>query len=332
MSAERRDVLHDTAMGVAGVFRPLRKRKEEREKLDVEQTWGTATVQWRSPDQLDISDQSVLFAVLEVAGGYLAEAPNEALVTAEGDHWSLLGHDQHVFRASTVQVTTTFGRLARLCSLKDGGTANRRVQESLRRLTETTVWVRVVDKDGDVHEGSSRLLGWQLGDRHRVSLIVNWRLGEALRGTRYGRISLKDRYSLSTDVARALHALLSCRIDQGKAMACGLDKLQVHIWGNVATDSNLRQRRSRMREALQSIGQLPGWRVEFGLPHVRITRVPGRPAQNAPAFQSRGGVSVTTRVRRDATPSYPSHLESQKPSNGAGSDYVDLTALISTRD
>ena len=331
MKSERRDVMHDPALGMSGVFLPL--QKGVRGKLDVHRTWGPATIRWRGPDQLGISDQSVLFAVLEVAAEHMVNSPTQALVCDTDELWPLLGHEEHVFHSDTIGVTTTYARLVHHCGWVDGGTAVQRVKDALRRLTETTVWARVTDDDGSVREGSSRLLAWKIGDRNRISMVVNWRQAQALRGTQYARISMLERCALQTEVAQALHAVLCCKINVGSAWACGLDKLQVHIWGNTATGNNLRARRMRMRAALEAINCLHGWRVEFDAQIARISRGAARDsAGSTAAFQSRSGGSVTSRLNRSAAPSSGSHPDSGEASIGAPLHYVDVSVLFSKRE
>lgn len=331
MKVDQRHVLHDPALGIAGVFLPLKKGK--RGKLDVQRTWGRATIRWRGPDQLGISDQSVLFAVLEVAGEQMGVSPTQGIALETDELWPLLGHQEHVFRSDSIRLITSFARLVQLCGWVDGGTATKRVKDALRRLTETTVWASVTEDDGNLREGSSRLLAWKVGDRNRVALIVNWRQAQALRGTQYARISLLERSTLQTEVAQALHALLCCKINLCGAWSCGLDKLQVHVWGNAATGVNLRARRKRMRAALDAINLLYGWRVEFDAQIAHISRGPAR-TLGAPisAFRSRSGGSVTVRPKRNATPTSPSHPDSGKASVGAASRHFDVSALFSKRE
>lgn len=335
MKLGRREVWHDPAMGMAGVFRPL-KKKAERDKLDVEITWGLSTIRWRSPDQLGISDQSVLFAVLEAAAEQLSETPEKANVQVDSELWPLLGHQEHVFRADSVQVVTTYSRLARYCGWGDGGPSIQRVKDGLRRMTETTVWVRIDDGEGNLKEGSSRLLAWRVGDHSRVELIVNWRLAQALRGGQYTRISLTERLLLKTEVAQALHVLLSSKVNLCNAWSCRLDRLQVHVWGNAVTGANLRARRMRLRLALAAIGQLRGWLVTFQDEIVRVSRGPA-PATTANVDshaqpKARSVVSVTPRQNSNASPAVQSHSTGAKASTGAGCEYVDLSVLFSTRE
>ena len=48
-----------------------------------------------------------------------------------------------------------------------------------------------------------------------------------------------------------------------RTQTIGLDKLVGHVWGDVAKDNaTLRQRRLRVRTALNAIGKLEGWTIE----------------------------------------------------------------------
>ena len=332
MSCQRRYVWHDPAMGMAGVFRPLVK-SSKRQKLDVEMHWKRASFHWRGPDQLGIGDQSVLFAVLEAAGEHLHESPSDARADATDTLWDLLGHQKHVFRNDTLLVTASFSRLARLCGWSDGGSSLKRVMDSLRRLTETTVWVRQVNEDGEAFEGSSRLLAWRLGDRKSVALIVNWRLAQALHGAHYSRISLDERACLHTEVARALHALLSCRVSPGKAWSCSLEKLQVHVWGDALTGAGLRTRRVRLRRALEAIGAMRGWGITFDADVVRIGR--GRIASTAnvaSTLRVRPVATVTPRLIENESPSLPKQPLGEKSNADSDLQNFDVSALFSTRE
>lgn len=266
MSADRRDVLQDPALGMVGAFRPL--RKGARGKLDVEMVWGDATIQWRGPDQLGIGDQSVLLAVLEVARQQWRDDGDAALVRQDDGLWDLLRHEQHAFMPSLVRVATSFRRLSMLCGRGDSGAELNQVRAALRRLAETTVWVR----RGKL-EGSSRLLGWQVGDEHQVVLVLNWRLTQALQGISYARISMNERLQLTSEPAMALHAVLCCKVDRGRSWACGLERLQRYVWGDTLLDgASRRKRHGRLRDVLRDIHRLVGWSVRLDGDAVQVSR------------------------------------------------------------
>jgi hypothetical protein len=328
MNEDRRYVLQDPALGMVGAFRPL--RKGPRGKLDVQMEWGNATIRWRGPDQLGIVEQSVLLAVLEVALEQWRCDAHRARVTPNDAQWGLLAHQQHVFRPDIVRVLTSFRRLSLVCGKGDSGQELALVRDALRRLVETTVWVK---RDG--FEGSSHLLGWQVGDEQQVVLVLNWRLTQALQGEQYARISMQERFQLRSEAAKALHAVLSCKVDPGRDWKWQLERLQSFIWGDVVSDGpNRRKRHARLRGVLTEIQGLPGWSISMEGQVVRVTR--GRANGKLPrkADTSRGGdpvVSVTPRGNGHESPAFQPHHDAENSSSGAGFQLVDVSLLIKQR-
>jgi hypothetical protein len=315
MSDDRREVLQDRAMGMVAVFRPLRRGR--REKLDVETTWGEASIRWRGADQLGIGDQSVLLAVLEVAMEQLRQG---ARVRTDDGLWRKLGHQRHVFMPELVRVVTSYRRLAMLTGDHDGGCNFEEVRASLARLAETTVWVRLGE-----FVGSSRLLGWEVGDDSEVVLALNWRLTQALQGSSsYARISIAERSRLRSERAKALHAVLSCKVDVGKAWDGKLEHLQRYLWGDTLTEgSTRRQRHGRLRVALAEIERLPGWTATVSGDKVRVAR--GRANWRS---ASDPGASVTPRSNRHESPEQRSRSKGTTASIGAGFQAIDASVLI----
>lgn len=290
MNNGRRDVLQDRAMGMVAVFRPLRRGKQ-REKLDVQTTWGDALVRWRGADQLGIGDQSVLLAVMEVAMQQMKEG---ARVRPSDELWRKLGHQEHVFMPEVVRVVTSYRRIAILAGDHDGGCNLDEVRASLKRLTETTVWVEL----GKV-VGSSRLLCWDVGDDNEVVLALNWRLTQALHRTgSWTRISIVERLRLRGERAKALHAVLSCKVDPGRAWDGELEHLQRYLWGDTLTrGAARRQRHARLREALDEIERLPGWTASVKGETVRVARGSATWRSKPPELRSRPGATVTNSRR-----------------------------------
>jgi hypothetical protein len=142
------------------------------------------------------------------------------------------------------------------------------VGKSLKRLAETTVWLRA----GEI-VGGSRLLGWTIGNEREVVLVLNWRFAEALQGKQFSKVSMFERFQLASEPAQALHAVLTSKINPTKAMKVHLDGLQSYVWGDVTSAGDVaRARRSRLRAALTDIGKLDGWSVKFDGPLVQVAR------------------------------------------------------------
>lgn len=328
MSVNRRYILQDPALGMVGAFRPL--RKGPRGKLDVQIEWAGTTIRWRGPDQLGIVEQSVLLAVLEVALEQWRTEGRDALVTSNDAQWLLLAHQRHVFRADIVRVVTSFRRLSLLCGKGDSGQELAQVRDSLRRLAETTVWV---ERDG--LEGSSHLLGWQVSDERQVVLVLNWRLTQALQGEQYARISVWERSQLRSEAAKALHAVLSCKLNPGKAWKWQLDQLQRYVWGDQVTDgANRRKRRARLRDVLTELEGLPGWTVHVEGQHVQVQH--GRASTLTPSNGDRRstvapGASVTPRGKSHDSPQFQARPETEKFNADEGFQLVDVSLQIKQR-
>lgn len=321
----------DPALGMVGAFRPMRKGM--RGKLDVQMAWGDAVIRWRGPDQLSITDQSVLFAVMEQAMLQWRDDQQGCLVGADDALWQRLEHKQAEFAPALVRVTTSFRRLAQLCGHGDGGTALAQVRAALQRLTETTLWVRKGQQ-----EGSSRLLAWTVSDEHRVALVLNWRLTNALQGLSYARVSMTERALLRSEPAQALHAVLSCKVDLGKAWDCQLQDLQRYVWGDTLVEGPSRRKRySRLRDVLAEIQALPGWtarvngntvRVARGSANWRSTKGAAKKSENRTITPV---VSITPRRNAHETPSTQGCPGTRTSNEGAGFEVVDVSVQISQR-
>ena len=130
----------------------------------------------------------------------------------------------------------------------------------LERLCEVTVWAT----SSSGVQVCSRLLQWRRGDTNGVQVVLNWRLTEILVGRQFSPVSLTERLSLRSDVARALHCALSVRIRLGDTMSFRLDTLGPYVWpeGRAVAASTVRRRRQLLRGALSDINRLPGWTVK----------------------------------------------------------------------
>ncbi|MEX3929931.1 replication protein C, IncQ-type [Paraburkholderia sp. BR10936] len=159
-------------------------------------------------------------------------------------------------------VIVSYGELIRRCGRQpDGGNAARQIRRELERLCEVTVWA--VTASGV--QLCSRLLRWRRGDRNGVQVVLNWRLTEVLIGRQFSPVSLGERLSLNSDIARALHCALSVRIRPGKIMSFRLDTLAPYVWPKEleVASSTVRRRRQLLRAALADIGKLQGWTLKM---------------------------------------------------------------------
>lgn len=332
MTSADRIVPVDSAMGTLPIFRPLAKTAS-RAKLELNQKFGEVELTWRGPNQLSIPDQSVLLAAMACAKG--CEVQEEQADDPMADHaaLALLQPTGHRFQTASIWVPTTFRRLSRHCAASGhAGPNTAQVKASLKRLTETTIWMRSGDR-----EGSTRLLAWSYSQADSVLLTLNWRLVDALCGRQYSRINLHHRCLLTTDVAKALHFSLSCQIQPGVAWAYKLDNLQKHVWGDQAEGEALRQRRTKLRKALDALASLPTWSTSWNdnvvtIKHERLAqlRAEASKTKTAASYRSRRVESVTVRSNESPRASNRFHSQAKEASVHAGLAYADVSALFNT--
>lgn len=231
--------------------------------------------------------------------------------------------DPNPLSNTAVTVTTSYSALARRCGWNTGGSSIQRVREGLQRLAETTLWVVVARL-----KGSTRLLAWELGDDKQVRLAVNWRLAMALQGEgQYARVSLTERLKLGDEIAKALHAWLSCQMNSLSVWRSGLDKLQRHVWGDIVAGVNGRVRRFKLRRALADIGELPGWSISIKGDMATFAR-------DLQAKPRKGGLVVTETTRRIApkSSSSPKRRETAETRIHAALPVVSAADLFSKND
>lgn len=331
MSGAERMVPVDSALGMLPIFRPIAK-SSSRAKLELHQTFGSGKLCWSGPNQLSIPDQSVLLAAMACAKGSAALEAPDADGTADARALELLVPTGH-FQTACVWIPTTFRMLSRHCAAPGhAGPNTAQVKASLKRLTETTVWMRADDC-----EGSARLLAWTYSRAEAVLLALNWRLVDALCGRGYSHINLNDRAALGTEVAKSLHFSLSCQLKPGADWRYKLDTLQKHVWGDMVSGEALRQRRVKLRKALDALASLPTWTVswEGNVATVRHERTPqvrsAVTALKTPAsYRSRRIESVTVMPNASPGASNRFHSDTENPSSYADLAYADVSALFST--
>lgn len=258
--------IQEPALAIAPVFLVL--KKSARAKLDVTFKFGTSTLQWRGADALGIPEQSVLLALLSIAGQQTFSIdPN----TAVGDKEKLLNQLSCEGPQSEVAVVIAHWRRIEMAAgySSHSGKNIANIKLAVKRLAETTVWEY---RDGI--EYGSRLLSWIRGNDNGVIIALNRRATDAIYGKQFIKISLEERNTLPDESTKALHAYLSGSMRAGSSRRLTICKLQAHIWGGEVTGSTRRSRDEKLRAALLAIGQLPAWHCVL-LPrgHVEIRRI-----------------------------------------------------------
>lgn len=252
-----RVVRYDPLLPSAKIFASL--KNGPRPKLDTTCEFGGATWRFRGPDILGIPEQTLLLALMEMAGAQLGASSTDepSWHDLRTGLYNGLRWDGGLPATATIQ--TSYRELCRRCGLTgDGGSARDHIRKLLERLCEVTVWCCT----GQGEQRCSRLLQWRYGNAEGVQVILNWRLTEALVGAQYSPVNLAERLALTTDAARALHCALSVRVRPGGSMQFHLEKLAPYIWHETAVaPATQRRRHQELRASLESLQGLGTWTV-----------------------------------------------------------------------
>lgn len=320
----RAPVRYLPAAGLSTLFRPLAKGAK-RPVLNVGyQMVNGATLHFSAREALGVPEQTLLLAILQLAGEQYSSLGQVATVGAH-DHrelpsrlWSVMHPDGGVSQPTTVMVRTTWKVLNQRCGSKsDGGSITAMRRACLQRLCEVVVWE---EEQGRRRTRQSFLLVWVEADDRHVHLALNHRLASVFFGGQYAKLWMQERLQLPNDLAMLVHAFLSTTIRPGKKLTIGLDKLAERVWPQdhaTAPQGTRRHRLSQLRQALRAMGRLGHWTV---LLHLRrdiaeVQRTETHKAQrvlNAESPQSTENHpsphSLSTSTKQDALPGNVSSL------------------------
>ena len=240
--------------------------------FDITQNFNGGSIRMAGPYFMTPLDQSVLLALLGIAG----TEPLRLTPEPENEIESMLRQglecSKGAMREDTIFVDTTLYRLSNLVYGERSEDRYELLQESIFRIKAITVQVFVDGetevKNGDAKRkkkrwGSSNLLSYAGGDGDRIQVAVNWRLAQAVAGVdvQYVRISLAERHDLNDERAQIIHGWLSAWLRPGRSGSIATDTLAEKIYGASAAGSTQSMRRKRIRDALKLINELPGWSV-----------------------------------------------------------------------
>ena len=260
-----------------GLFVP---RRDPKKKTDIKKWYDGGEIRFVGFAQLGCFDQSILLAVCARTG-------MEGLLV-KGDEKDLKGIKTQLSlpMEKTGALATgnhTFAKTSVYSILKDVGYEKNdmgkklywEVVESLLRLANVTVYRRKASKGG-----SMNLLNFGHDEHGRVAITLNWRLADAILGGMQNiQISLTERRQLKTAVAKILHAWLCGYVRLGKELMNGqganYDTLCRHVWGenfDFKSRSTQSKQRKLVKEALEEIGELSGWKVQTYKTKVLVKR------------------------------------------------------------
>ncbi len=324
-----RMVRYHPPMGLSTLFRLLPK-ETKRPTLNVSYPLGPdgGALRFSAREALGVPEQTLLLALLEIAQDVYARRPDAALLSRHNADdvaaglWTRLNRGAADADGETIRFSSSWHELNARCGAATGGMNQRLRKAQLQRLCEVVVWEASPDPRHTTRQ--SYLVSWLVGDDQRLHLALNWRLGSALLGHRYAAVSLRERLDLRTDSARAIHAFLCTCIRAGNNLRIGVETLVQRLWPDDAADApqgTIRRRRKAVRDALQEVGSLDGWLVEWSR------------ADQAVVTRPQVGVRDRTRARSNANTGslYRERSKQDAPCKSAPSRGIDVSGLFHTK-
>lgn len=335
-AVQSRMVRYHPPIGLSTLFRPLPKRGE-RQTLNVEYAIPNekTVLRFSARCALGIPEQTLLLVLLELAEArYLAD-PESCRVDARSQVplgkalWVTL-HGGRKVEGQTLFLSTSWYALNRMMGAPNGGSNINQRKAQLQRLCEVVVWERVETEAGRWTERQSYLVSWTIGDDQTVHLMLNQRLASALLGGQYARISLAERFALTTDIAMALHTFLSTTVRHGHGLDLGIDTAVQRLWPDVVRcpSGTTRGRRKEVRAALEEIGRLDGWSATF-----RVSKAGKEHVARVERQRESGSVGEKplSRFIANEMAAFRKQGKLGNTSVDAPSRRVDLSGLFSTR-
>lgn len=167
---------------------------------------------------------------------------------------------------------------------KVGKTNLRHLQNSLRRLASTTVFVTAKRGGRKVREMGSNLVSFLIDHQTgRFLVAVNPFVANAILGNPLGGYTpyIDGRVFELKGTSAVLLSWLSAWLGPGASGRISLDVLEEKIYGNRAEDKKSRYwRRRQLRRALEEIGALEGWNIReihrgtFEIKRLSLSRLP----------------------------------------------------------
>ncbi|MHB1951616.1 MAG: replication protein C, IncQ-type, partial [Acidiferrobacteraceae bacterium] len=263
---------HDMAIGLAGIFRPLRDGAARKE-IVLTQRWAGGTVILRGVE-LGERDLAVLLALLAIA-------LRSDLVPGRGD---LVPALRTAGGASDMDVVTVYTSLSDVCREAGVDPDSHGGRHSVRVAIDRLMMI-IVRAESASGWRSTQLIGGAIGrGRDAVEITLCYRLTRAVLGTgSYAPICMRDYRALPGGLARIVHVWLTAWMCGASERRISINALMPHIYGPAASPRTARHRRLRLRAAIEA-QQACGWCVEWYGDTVTIRRHAPAGPETGPAL------------------------------------------------
>lgn len=305
--------LHDRGLNSAKIFRPLgrgkgykaasRERTEDEVEINDPSIGGPVHLKVVATYPVGVKEEDILLVLLGLAG--LTENSHNrrgrAIHPDDPDYAEVarrLSTKGNCLKSVHYELKVSPFLLLRELSAdpdyKPSSDAYKELRPRLERLSFISYVATGMKGNRRWSSGAENIIQyeWLEGDDDDKSITVtlNERITRVLLGyvrandeegrTRrwYAKISLRERFSLKSDVARILHRLFSTWIDEpvkdqksrrgakgvSDPLPVGIDTLIGHVYGpEPVPDGTFRRRRTDVRKALGEINKLERWNIQM---------------------------------------------------------------------
>ena len=261
---------HDPSHCLApGLFQSLKRGDRKRLKLDVVYEYGDGKrIEFSGPEPLGADDLRILQGLVAMAGpsGLILGPEPE---TAGGQQLRLfLEPKWEAVEDDAMVVKGSYRALA-----KEIGYANPDDTKCIRDCIERLWKVSIIAQNGRKRQGFRLLSEYASDDANgRLYVALNPLIAQAVMGKQHTRISMDEVRAIKSETARLIHQRLCGWIDPGASGKASIETLCGYAWPNDASDSTMRKRRQRIRDAIRDLEQI-GWKFdEYGRGKYEVKR------------------------------------------------------------
>lgn len=273
---------HEMALGLTSLFRAL-PDGAKRQEVVLEQKFAGWSIRVMGPE-LSAFEQGIFFSLLQIAGrGNGEQVPAQDAGLLPNIRQKKNGEINSAAGATALRINCKIPDLLACAGYSSahetGGGSRTALEKALQRLGSVTI----AATDANGRGGLSHLIAarWRGSD---LEISLNPRSAAALIALRsYASINMRTYLKLSTPTAKILYSWVCAWFcGAGGERLIGLDKLEMHVFGDCARARSTRgKRRGAIRDAARQISDAGSFEMQIdGRGMIKCRRVS---AEGAPS-------------------------------------------------
>ena len=216
--------------------------------------------------ELDIADQDLLLAILAIA--FVTNRGNELSNESKRyqELWSRLETEGIFAKWNTLCIETSYYELLNELNKPQGGSGQKWIDESLKRLVGTNIFIETEE-----FKGGSNFVSYYIDKQtKKIHIAINPVSAVVLLGDKKGFIlhNRKERLTLNTTPARALYSILVGMVNQKKSKTLSIpmliEKMHFIEWEEATTQQRKDLKKS-FKVAIAEINKLKEWKIKDNL-------------------------------------------------------------------